>query len=595
MIIRLNCFCVNINTTKVVTIERLLIILYGEFKMNLHALYHKSDSLYSYAVSPDTVKLQLRAARGDLTAVSVVYGCKYDFRIKRKSAPLTLCKTNNLFDYFSVELKLEDKRLAYIFKITDKTGKTYYFSEDGATDTYNFELGYYNFFQLAYINECDIVKQVDWLSNAVIYQIFVDRFNRGDFTKDDSYVNLKWGQVPKPNSIAGGDLEGIRQKIDYLKSLGVNTVYLTPIFKSASNHKYDIYDYYNVDDMFGGNEAFSKLMADCKAKGMRVILDAVFNHCSEKFDKFQDVVKHGKNSPYFDWFIINGDKVRKNPMNYECFGSCDYMPKLNTSNEEVQKYFCEVGKYYITKYGIDGWRLDVSDEVSHVFWRNFRKAVKQVSPDAALIGENWHDSRSYLVGDQFDSIMNYAFTKAALDFYSFGKFNAASMSDKLNEILSRNTDPVNNMQMNLLDCHDTHRFFSQVNLSETKLVSAVALNVFFAGATMIYYGTEIATVGGYDPDCRRCFDWDKQTPVKDKVAKLLQLKTSHDALKGDIKITAQGDLLVIERKNNKNSLTLYINSSSDNTVVKGKSIPQFGYLVCEGDKIIIDGGDNEKV
>lgn len=146
------------------------------------------------------------------------------------------------------------------------------------------------------------------------------------------------------------------------------------------------------------------------------MLDAVFNHVSDKFAPFCDVLKHGKHSPYFNWFIVEGDYVNKSRTNYCCFAECRYMPKLNTANRELQRYLIDVATYWIKNFDIDGWRLDVSDEVSHGFWRELRKAVKQLKPDAVLIGENWHNSESFLQGDQFDSIMNYAFTKQMMDF-----------------------------------------------------------------------------------------------------------------------------------------------------------------------------------
>lgn len=213
-----------------------------------------------------------------------------------------------------------------------------------------------------------------------------------------------------------------------------------------------------VDSQFGTNEDLHRLIDQAHAKGIRIVLDAVFNHCSEELSQFQDVLKRGKESPYYDWFVIYGDKPDPQAGNYEMFASCTYMPKFNTSNPEVQKYLCDIGCHYVEKYGIDGWRLDVSDEVSHDLWRAFRKAVKGCNAECIIIGENWHDASNYLRGDQYDSIMNYAFTKACLDYFAAGAANAEQTAWKLNDILARNTDTVNSMMLNLLDSHDTHRF-----------------------------------------------------------------------------------------------------------------------------------------
>ena len=221
-------------------------------------------------------------------------------------------------------------------------------------------------------------------------------------------------------------------------------------------------------------------------KNIRVVLDAVFNHCSMEMKQFQDVLEKGKASPYYHWFLIDGDFPDPEKMNYECFAACNYMPKLNTANEEVQNFLLEVATYWIREADIDGWRLDVSDEVSHEFWRKFRKAVKEEKSDSVIIGENWHDAYAYLMGDQYDSIMNYAFTKASLDYFAKGVFSAKQMAEKLSSNLMRNTEPVNCMMLNLLDSHDTHRFYTEVNRDKAKVLAAIALEMIFPGAPCIY-------------------------------------------------------------------------------------------------------------
>lgn len=554
--------------------------------MNKHALYHKSDSLYSFAVDAETVELRLRAARGELKKVDLLYGQKHAFCLRRKTAPMSLTASDALFDYFTIRLRLDDKRLAYVFLLTDSDGKTYYYSEDGATEDYDFSTAFYNFFQLAYVNANDVMPQCDWLSGAVVYQIFVDRFYRSeppcggqDAECDKSYINLEWGCKPTPKSFAGGNIWGITEKLDYLCDLGVNALYLTPIFTSRSNHKYDISDYYNVDPHFGGNAAFRALTDECKRRGVRVVLDAVFNHCSEDLKEFRDVLEKGRASKYHDWFVISGDKPTKRPLNYEVFASCDYMPKWNTANPEVQEYLCGIGEYWIKNYGIDGWRLDVSDEVSHEFWRKFRTRIKSLGSDKALIGENWHDSRSYLRGDQFDSIMNYAFTKAMLDYFAHGVMTTQELCDKLNELLMRNMTQVNNMMLNLLDCHDTHRFFTMCGKDERKLLNALATELFMPGATMVYYGTEIPLEGGYDPDSRRCFDWGTRHAFADKVRELLKYKKLRALHEGEAKFTCENGLLVVERRTNGQTATLFVNNTDKSLTARGIDVAANGYKI----------------
>ena len=536
--------------------------------MNLQAIYHRPESKYCFAHTPNKLTLRIRFAKGEhLDYVAVLYNTKYDIAAKRYKAMLSLTLSDDLFDYYSVTLSLDDRRISYVFEVC-ANGKVQYFCEDGLVDGYDFNLAYFNSFQFAYVHDSDVVQCVDWLTNAVFYQIFTDRFFKPDGKQCD-YINSQWGVLPTPKSFYGGDLNGIRQKLSYIKSLNVTALYLTPIFKSSSNHKYDTIDYYEVDEMFGGNGALSKLVDECHAMGLKVVLDAVFNHVSEGFAPFQDVLLNGKQSKYFDWFVIDGDKVDAAKSNYATFASCANMPKLNTDNPDVQQYFIDVALYYIDNYHIDGWRLDVSDEVSHDFWRKLRKAVKSRNPDCVLIGENWHNSESYLNGDQFDSIMNYAVTKLMMDYWVYDSIDEQALANRLNSQFARYNDVANSMMFNLLDCHDTHRFYSLVNCNKDKLLCAIATMVFLSGSYNLYYGTEILTEGGYDPDSRRTFDWSRVNEPEisqyvNKVADLLALKRQDAIKRGSIKTYAQNGLFVIERSVQNQTLILKV-SKKDNS------------------------------
>ena len=553
--------------------------------MNKYAMQHIADSSYCFPISKNEIVLRLRTGKNDIACAEVLYESKYVIGEKQKRAKMRKAYIGEIFDFYEVKLTLEDTRLAYVFYVNDGE-ENYYFSEDGVTKNYDFTVGFYNFFQYPYINETDIMECVPWMKTATFYQIFVDRFQQGDMEKDNSYINLKWGEIPTPKSFAGGDLKGIIEKLDYIEELGCNTIYLTPVFRSISNHKYDISDYYNVDKQFGTNEDLKRLVQLAHEKDMRVVLDAVFNHCSDEISQFQDVLQKGKKSEYFDWFVIRGDEVNKERDNYESFAACTYMPKWNTSNEEVQQYLIDIGTHYLTEYDIDGWRLDVSDEISHDFWRSFRKAVKAKKKDAVIIGENWHDANTYLRGDQYDSIMNYSFTKLCLDYFAFGKKNAEEAAWKLNEILMRNTDTVNKMMLNLLDSHDTHRFFKEVGKNREKMKAALCLLYLFPGVPCIFYGTEILTEGGYDPDCRRCMDWSKIGTQGEfgEVYRLLQnlsrLRKKYEISDSVVEITAKDDVLVIEHNLKNDVLKLYINVTGKEQVVDEITVKSNGYVIC---------------
>ena len=558
--------------------------------MNKHAMLHIMDSAYCFPVSEDEITIRFRTAKEDVEKVWIIFENKYVIGQTQQRLPMEKKCSGELYDYYSITLKPEDTRLAYVFYLYD--GESYYyFSEDGLSTEYDFTVGFYNFFQYPYINSADIHRQVEWTKDAVFYQIFVDRFCVGDEEGDKSYVNCKWGEIPTPKSFAGGDLKGIIKKLDHIKELGANTIYLTPVFTSKSNHKYDISDYYQIDKHFGENEDLHRLIDTAHAKGMRIVLDAVFNHCSEELTQFRDVVDKGRDSKYYDWFVIRGDKPCKEKGNYEMFASCTYMPKFNTSNEEVQKYLIDIACHYIDVYHIDGWRLDVSDEVSHDFWRMFRKEVKRHNPECVILGENWHDASNYLRGDQYDGIMNYAFTKACLDFFAWGKMDAQQLSDKLSDILMRNTDTVNRMMLNLLDSHDTHRFYTEVGMDTQRMHAALALLYLFPGMPCVYYGTETLMQGGYDPDCRRCMDWEgigkgQYQETISYLQMLGRLRETYAISEAETKLEAQDGVFVLRRLTNRNEIVLYINVQDKEAVADGRRIaPHSHELIVNGGKV----------
>lgn len=562
--------------------------------MNRYAMHHVADSAYCFPISPNVIVLRLRAARGDLVRAQVLYESKYVIGTSQKSADMRCAYQTELYDFFEVTLRLKDTRLGYVFYVNDGE-KNYYFSEDGITENYDFTMGFYNFFQYPYINDADIMECVPWMKKAVFYQIFVDRFCMGDEGKDTSYINTAWGEVPSPKSFCGGDIRGIINKLDYLERLGISAIYLTPVFSSISNHKYDISDYYQVDRQFGTNQDLKDLVEAAHARGMRIVLDAVFNHCSDQLMQFRDVLEKGCSSRYYDWFVIRGDQISKERDNYETFAACEYMPKFNTSNLQVQKFLLDIAVHYIRVYDIDGWRLDVSDEISHFFWRKFREAVKEVKREAVIIGENWHDANSNLRGDQYDSIMNYAFTKACLDFFATETIDAEAFAWKLNGLLMRNTDTVNNMMLNLLDSHDTHRFFKEVHKEEWKVCAALALLYLFRGAPCILYGTEILIWGGYDPDCRRCMDWSltgeqgAYAHVWELLTALSKLRRTYDLADGVQQVYAKNGVFYLQNDTVQGTVLLCINRT-DEVVLDGKrEIPAKGFCVEVNGGVMIHG------
>ncbi len=543
--------------------------------MKKQAIFHHQLSNYAFAISKTEVILRLRVDKRDnFKEVSIIYGMKYNYYLKQEKIMMSRAYEDELFAYYEVLIKVNDPRFVYVFYLVNDN-ETYYFSEEGLATNYDFKNAYYNCFQIPYINEVDLPQPIAWTKNAVFYQIFVDRFNMGDDHKDQSYINLKWGDKPQTQSFAGGDLQGIIDKLDYLLDLGITALYLTPIFSSVSNHKYDINDYYKIDRQFGDEATFKRLVTLAHEKGLKIILDGVFNHTSDLLSEFDDVFKLGKKSKYFDWFIIHGDKIDKKTVNYETFSNCYYHPKFNTDNPEVRRFLIDIGKYYVEHFNIDGWRLDVSDEVSHSFWRQFRAEVKSINKDVLIFGENWHDANAFLKGDQFDSIMNYAFTKAMLDLFAFRTSNAETTAFRLNKLLLRNHQTITNQMINLLDSHDTDRFYQLVNEDKNKLLQALVISFFYSGVPMIYYGTELPLIGGYDPDNRRCMTWDKLDTNSEyfKTLKhIISLKKNPLLQTGSINIYHEDTLLIIERFDLNKKLKLTINTGNTKKIINPKSV-----------------------
>ncbi|NYV27603.1 alpha-glycosidase [Streptobacillus felis] len=537
--------------------------------MNKAGFYHEPVSRYCFAINDNELVIRLRIDKKDKNKeVYFIYGKKYDFYLKRNEKRIYVKYEDDTYAYFEFNIKLEDVRLAYVFKMVDGE-KEYYYSEDGVTEVYDFKLAYYNFFQVPYINKNDVMPTINWCRSAIYYQIFVDRFYKGK-EKDETYINLKWGNKPKPTSFAGGDLEGIRKKIPHLKDLGINVIYLTPIFSAETNHKYDTLNYFEIDKQFGDKEDFKKLVDDIHANGMKIVLDAVFNHINMNSKEFMDVRKKGSDSKYYDWFVIKGEYPDIKKINYECFASVREMPKLNTVNKEVQDFLITVGKYWIEEFDIDGWRLDVADEISYEFWRRFRTEIKNIKDDAVLIGESWHDGYPFLKGDQYDGIMNYGFTKAVLDYVAKDRIDSNGLCHSLTRLLMRNLGQVNIMNMNLLDSHDTVRFLTDVNGSKDKLLMALSLLFTFIGTPCIYYGTEILMEGYSDPDCRRCFNWNEKkwdSMYLSKLKELISLRKEKIIQYGDVKFEVVESMFKMTRYLGDKEIILILNMSKNDKIL----------------------------
>ena len=531
--------------------------------MNKYAIYHKPESNYAYATSSDTIAVVLRVAQNDgFDKVEIIYNNKYDFTKTRYTLEMRLCASDGTFSYYRVHLTLPDARFAYVFRLTQR-GKIYYYSEDGVSEKYQFDLAYYTFFQFPFINSADVPRVAEWTKNAVFYQIFVDRFARGDYEKDDAYINCGWDEKIDRYSFTGGDLEGVYNKLAYLKQTGFNALYLTPVFLSGTNHKYNVKDYLKVDPQFGSNDKLKMLLTAAHEEGIKVIVDCVFNHCDCNHEFFKDVEEKGRQSKYYGWFMIDGDFPSVKKGNYACFAHCLNMPKWNTNNPEVRRYLTDIALEYL-RMGFDGLRLDVADEISHEMWRQLKREVNAKYPQTLIIGEIWHDNEHWLRGDQLDGVMNYKLQKILVDYFGQSPIKAQAAANRMNAILMANTEQANANSLNFLDSHDTPRFFRFTGGNRDKLLCALCAAVMFPGMPCALYGTEIPLDGGGDPDCRQPFDWtfrNRAEGFEESFKAILGLK-KYGALQGvDCRICADGGVLRITRDKDGESVTAYFNTS----------------------------------
>lgn len=368
----------------------------------------------------------------------------------------------------------------------------------------------------------------DWVKHAIFYQIFPDRFAKGlrtSFPAANPAHFEEWHGMPTLQGYKGGDLWGVIEQLDYLQNLGITAIYFTPIFQSACNHRYHTHDYYQIDPLLGGNEAFYRLLEAVHWRGMKLVLDGVFNHTGRGFFFFNDILENGPHSPWVDWFKIedwplapyDGDR----PANYVGWAGNRALPELNHANPEVREYIMRVAEHWI-RQGVDGWRLDVPFCITEPgFWQEFRGRVKAINPEAYIVGEIWRDARKWLDGKQFDGVLNYVFTGATIAFTAGDRVNpehakersydpypaidAELYAEKMQLLLHAYPWEIQLTQLNLLASHDTARLLTMTDGDEDSVKLANLLLFTFPGAPSIYYGDEVGLEGGLDPDSRRSF------------------------------------------------------------------------------------------
>ena len=444
------------------------------------------------------------------------------------------------------------------------------------------------------------VQTPDWVRDAVFYQIFPDRFARSERVPKAS--NLQpWGAPPTGHAYQGGDLLGVVERLDYLADLGINAIYFNPIFRSGSNHRYHTHDYYQVDPMLGGNAALRELLDAAHARGIRVVLDGVFNHASRGFFQFHDILENGPDSAYLDWFHVEEWPLHPyggGKANYAAWWGNRALPKFNTDTPAVRRFLWDVARYWID-FGIDGWRLDVPQEIDDdEFWREFRRVVKAANPDAYIVGEIWGEAERWLQGDQYDGVLNYGVSRAALGFFASetldreyrpGGFRLTPLrgrafAHQIERLMSLYHEAIVQAQFNLLDSHDTARFVHQAGGDVDALRLSLLMLMVLPGPPCVYYGTEVGMTGGHDPDCRRAFPWHDESSwdrgLLDFTRRAIALRKAHPALRrGRFEtLYAHEDVVIFGRRVDGDAVVIAFNAGRETQNV-----------TCAVDDYLLDG------
>ncbi len=536
--------------------------------MNLSAVYHEAKSKYAYMFDKNTLHLRVRTARGDIPSVTLVGGDPFRW-IQSKEDPThwEWDKTSAFFlpmrleyqttwhDYWFIAVQPQWKRIRYAFILEKGEQKILYgsrsFYDLNLRPEDQFETSYY--FNFPFLNHEDLFQPPAWVKDTIWYQIFPERYADGD-PSNNPKQSLSWGKEEDTIfKFYGGDLQGVIDHLDELADLGINGIYFTPIFESPSSHKYDTTNYYKIDPAFGTNELFGQLMEKAHQRGIRVMLDAVFNHCGWFHPFWQDVVKHGRGSKYYDCFFIDRDPVinfeieegqlpklnpdEKSHLNYATFAFTPLMPKWNTDHPLVKEHLFGAIRYWTETYHVDGWRLDVSNEVPHAFWREFRQMLKQINPEIYILGENWDNSYPWLMGDQFDGVMNYELTYPIWSLLGEAgrvkqKYDVVQYQEAINQLLANY--PKHNLpaMYNLIDSHDTPRIMSICGDNVEKVKLAYLLQFTFAGAPSVYYGSEIG-LPGPEGHNRRCMPWnaaEQDLGLRSFIQQLIALRKQHPVM-----------------------------------------------------------------
>ncbi len=480
-------------------------------------------SEYAFALDDTHYIFRLRTGKGEAESVRFYYADRAVMTPKLQFAPLPMEKfrTDRYFDWYEIRLETRFERIAYYFELQNGVETLFYYGdcyEMAGTPTRA------DYFQLPFNHRADRFAAPAWTRDAVVYNIFPDSFAAGKRLAPN-------GAPP----CRGGTVRGVTENLDYIASLGFNCIYLNPIFAARSYHRYDTLDYYRIDPHMGAEDDLRDLVRRAHALGIRVILDGVFNHVSSDHPFFRDVLEKGRASRYYSCFYALPETPRLPAAGelpgYTCFSYVADMPKTNTADPFLRQYFCDVGAYWVRKFDVDGWRLDVANELDDGFLRAFRASVKAAKSDALIVGEVWENAAHYLGGDMLDSAMNYDFRRYCRRFFAEQTVDAETFDTNVSTLLLRYNENALFAQLNLLDSHDVSRFLSLCGGKTERMELAVLLQMTFPGMPCVFYGDEKGLCGESEPEYRRPMEWDASSPLEEVYRRMIALRKTHPALR----------------------------------------------------------------
>lgn len=521
--------------------------------MNPATIYHRPLSEYAFALDDTHYVFRLRTGRGEALSCKFYYADRAIMtpELEFFCVPMEKFREDKYFDWYEICLETGFERIAYYFELSDGVETLSYYGdcyEMAGTPTRA------DYFQLPFNHRADRLTIPEWTKDAIVYNIFPDSFADG---KRKISCNSEVG--------LGGTIRGIADNLDYIASIGFNCIYMNPIFKAESYHRYDTLDYYEIDPQMGTRDDLKNLVEQAHSLGIRVILDGVFNHVSSSHYMFRDVLEHGWDSEYYPCFY----QLPENPKipepneypEYTCFSYVANMPKTNTATPYLRQYFCDVGTYWIREFDIDGWRLDVANELDDGFLRAFRTAVKAAKPDALIVGEVWENAAHYLNGDMLDSAMNYDFRRYCRRFFAEETVRAETFDANVSTLLLRYRENALYAQLNLLDSHDVSRYLTLCGENIDKMELSVLLQMTFPGMPCVFYGDEKGLYGTTESEYRQAMAWDKNHALEEIYRSMIALRKEHPALRyGNFRtIVASNSVYSYSRTWNDTRITVTMN------------------------------------